>query len=559
MYSLAVRSKADGTVRPQPYCSILDRCESSCRFNIRFLQSMKLLKSSLPFAAAVLAGLLLFFSFAPFDIALCGWIALVPLMLACAGKPLRRAAQLGWLAGVAFFLTSLFWLRHVTWAGTLALVVYCALYFIPFALFVALRRDGWRSTNGLKNLLWMAGASAVWVASEYLRSMVITGFPWNLLGVSQYRQLPLIQIAEWGGVYAVSGLMVFVNAATAVTLLQYAVRLRGPTYRVHLELMAALLLTAAAWSLGFHTLLNRPAAEGAPLRVALIQPNIPEVGNWELADPELIYERLETLTDLAIRSPGLDLVIWPETALPDFVRFSPRSAGLVEQFASAAGVPLLTGSMDVLWQTDAPPLYYNASILFNPRGELLGSYYKQHLVLFGEYIPFDHKIDWINALTPIPSSFHPGTDASILRLPGDPRGFGVLICFEDTLPYLARRAARAGACWLVNQTNDSWFDPGSGSVQHLANAVFRSVETRLPMVRCTNTGVTCEIDPFGRIQQTLAPRVQGFQIATVVPVSPQRDATFYVRHGDRFAQACLAASVALYLALFIRKPKKTHG
>ena len=187
------------------------------------------------------------------------------------------------------------------------------------------------------------------------------------------------------------------------------------------------------------------------------------------------------------------------------------------------------------------------------------TYYKQHLVLFGEYIPFEGKNPLINALTPIGSSFTPGRTATVFKRPGDGRGFSVLICFEDSLPYLARRAARAGATWLVNQTNDSWFDPDCGSAQHLANAVFRCIETRLPMLRCANTGITCAIDAAGHITGALAPRTVGFQVAEIVPADPARAATFYVRFGDLFAQACLTGSIALFIALFFRNRIHKHA
>jgi apolipoprotein N-acyltransferase len=514
-------------------------------------------KKRLPILASIFSGILLFLSFPPFGISFCGWFALVPLMLACAGTAPRRAAFLGWLSGAVFFLSTLYWLRHVSILGEIGLSFYCALYFIPFALYVSLRRDGWRSKNGLLNLAWMLGAAAVWAAAEYLRATVITGFPWNLLGVSQHQELAFIQIAEFGGVYAVSALMVFVNAATAVTILQYAAGLRR-VYRMHVEMLTAVLAVALVWAFGMHRLLDRPDPKTPPLRVALIQPNIPEVGNWELADPDVIYEKLERLTTDVLRTPDLDLVIWPETALPDFVRYSERSADLVKKLA-AGGVPLLAGSMDVIWQAGGQPDYYNASMLFNPDGELLGTYYKQHLVLFGEYIPFEGKIPLINALTPIGSSFKPGRASTQFSLPGSGAYFSVLICFEDVLPYLARHAARGGANLLINQTNDSWFDPDSGSVQHLANAVFRCVETRLPMLRCANTGVTCSIDPFGRVVQTLPPRTEGFQIAETVPAHPDQAETFYVRFGDLFAQACLSGSVALFIVTFIRRRKEKHA
>ncbi len=515
------------------------------------------MKKPLSLIASVFSGILLFLSFPPVGASFCGWIALAPLILVCANSAPRRAAFLGWLTGAVFFLGTLYWLRHVTWLGAIGLALYCALYFMPLAVFVSLRRDSWRSMNAVKNLGWLTGAAAIWAAAEYVRAIFATGFPWNMLGVSQHQELAFIQIAEWGGVYAVSAVMVFFNAALAVTVLQYISGLRH-TYRMHTELLCAVMAVALVWAFGIHRLLSRPSGEQTPVRAALIQPNVPEVGNWDRSDPEVVYEKLERLTGLARRVPGIDLMIWPETALPDFVRFSERSAGLVRRMVSNS-VPLLAGSMDAIWRADNQPDYYNASMLFDAQGDLLKTYYKQHLVLFGEYIPFDGQIALINALTPIGSSFLPGRHATLFKRPGDRRGFCALICFEDSLPYLARRAAHAGATWLINQTNDSWFDPDCGSAQHLANAVFRCVETRLPMLRCANTGLTCAIDPYGRVTRTLEPRTEGFQVAEIVPSDPDRPATFYVRFGDLFAQACLTGSVALFIVLFLTRRKPDHA
>lgn len=515
------------------------------------------MKKALPFFASVLSGILLFLSFPPAGIHSCGWFALVPLMLACAGAAPRRAAGLGWLAGAVFFVSTLYWLRHVSILGGIGLSFYCALYFIPFAVLVSLRRDRWRSCSGGRNIAWMAAAAAVWAASEYLRAIAITGFPWNLLGVSQSAALASIQIAEFGGVYAVSAQMVFVNAAIALTVLQYATGMRR-TYRLHTEILCAMTIVALLWAFGMHRMISTPPATGEPLNVALIQPNIPEVGNWEMSDPEVIYEKLDRLSGLAQYAPAVDLMIWPETALPDLLRYSERSAGLVKKLVSG-GVPLLAGAMDVSWRAENQPDYYNTSMLFNPQGELLETYRKQHLVLFGEYIPFDGEIPLINALTPIGSSFTAGRSSTLFHLPDHEAAFSVLICFEDVLPYLARNAVRGGAQLLINQTNDSWFDPDCGSEQHLANAVFRCVETRRPMLRCANTGVTCSIDSFGRITRTLEPRTEGFQVAGVHPSDPARGETFYVRHGDLFAQACLTGSVALFITAWIRRRKINHA
>ena len=502
-------------------------------------------------SGAVLSGILLMLSFPPYEVAFLGWIALVPLVMACSGVSGRRAARLGWLAGSVFFVGSLYWLRHVTWAGYLALACYSALYFIPFAVLVALRPGRWGAMTRLKNLGWMAALAAVWAASEYGRATLLTGFPWNLLGVSQFELIPMIQIVEFGGVYLLSALMVFVNAGIAVTVLQYVSGQRNRGYKLHVELMVAVFLAAIASSYGLRVLLAHEVSQAEPIQVGLLQPNIPETST-QLADPELVYERLETLTDLAVRTLDLDVLIWPETVLPDFVRYSKRSADLVKR-SVARGVPLLVGSMDLEMLDGDQRRLYNSSMLFNTRGQLVSAYSKRHLVLFGEYIPFDEKIPFINALTPIQSSFSPGKQTTVFTLPGNPKGFVVLICFEDTLPYMARRAARSGATWLVNQTNDSWFDPDCGSRQHLAHAVFRTVETRRPMVRCANTGMTCLIDDKGRVDQTLLPRTKGFRTVGVVPAAPGQ--TLYTRFGDRFSQGCLVVSIALFAGLFWQRKR----
>jgi len=509
-------------------------------------------KKWLPILAAVASGLLLFAAFPPVGAEQTAWVALVPLFIACAFANPRRAAGLGVLSGTVFFVSSLYWLWHVSVIGWLVLALYCALYFIPPAVLIASRRCKWKSRNRAKNLVWIFMTAAVWVASEYVRTRLFTGFSWNLLGVSQWKNLPLIQSAAWGGVYLSSALVVMFNAALAATVLQYLHGLRK-TYRLHVEILAALFLAALVYSVGLHVILMAPAC-AASLRIALIQPNIPEVGNWSLADPDFTYGQLGSLTETAHAAPALDLVIWPETALPDCVRFSARSDRFVRSL-TVNRVPLLVGSMDVEWDDESNPRYFNSTMLFDTRGDLLTCYHKQHLVLFGEYIPFDEKIPFINALTPISASFSAGRDSTLFRLPNDERPFSVLICFEDTMPYLARRAVRAGATWLVNQTNDSWFDPDSGSLQHLANGVFRAVENRVPMVRCANTGMTCAVDPYGRVDRTLPPRIAGFQIVTPAPWT-DGPLTFYTRFGDLFAQTCLVLSAGACIFLMVRSRKK---
>jgi apolipoprotein N-acyltransferase len=303
---------------------------------------------------------------------------------------------------------------------------------------------------------------------------------------------------------------------------------------------------------GMNTLLN-PVDFPDSVNVALIQPNIPQSEKWDYGREKQIRERLEELTLAATRLEGLDLVIWPETALPDYVRVSYPSYSLVQRM-TAGGTPLLAGSLDVAG-TESGRTYYNSSILFGRDGAVAGKYDKQHLVPFGEYVPFPSLM---RVFTPVEVDLRPGDGSTVLSI-GDNEPFSVLICFEDTVARLAVNATRAGARWLVNQTNDGWFDPSSQSEQHLAHAVFRCVENRIPMARCCNSGVTCIIDAYGRVERHLAPRTYGFTTGMLHPRPAALEQTFYTRNGDLFCKAALFCGLVVFGVLVLNQRRLTAG
>ena len=190
---------------------------------------------------------------------------------------------------------------------------------------------------------------------------------------------------------------------------------------------------------------------------------------------------------------------------------------------------------------------------FDTNGNEIGKYDKQHLVPFGEYVPFP---DLMRTFTPVAVDFGHGTGSTLLPLKGE-GSFSVLICFEDTIAPLAVNAVRAGARWLVNQTNDAWFDPSAESEQHLAHAVFRCVENRVPMARCCNTGVTCLIDAYGNIKRGIDVRTAGIMASVIHPRPKGAELTFYTRYGDLFARGCLLISAGVFYIL--RPPRKAAG
>jgi len=335
-----------------------------------------------------------------------------------------------------------------------------------------------------------------------------------------------------------------------VTLIRY-IECRGRWgRRPHPELLIGFALLAGAFALGWQAW-GRPAPPGHVLRAAVVQTDIPQDEKWDRAKIELIYGRLRELTSGALLTAP-HLVIWPETALPDDVRFSPASYDLVADLATN-GVPLLVGSMDTDDQPGArEPTYYNSTFLFDADGSIIGEYRKRHLVPFGEYVPLRNLLPFLKAMTPIQASFTGGHTSTVLRLPGAPVPFGALICFEDTVAALAREAVHNGARLLINQTNDAWFDPWWAQWQHMTHSILRAVENGVPVIRCANSGVSCFIDARGRVVHRLdrhgQVRFPGFTTGEVAVPGEAFQPTFYTRHGDVFAGTCLALVAAVGLA-----------
>ena len=520
------------------------------------MQFVETIRRSSPWIGAALTGFLLFAGFAPMEWAVSAWVALVPLLLAVRDTPPRRALALGFVGGAVFWIPSIWWLRYVSIPGAVGLALYCALYVMLFALLVS----AWYRRFGVErwwvNLGLVALSAAAWVALEYVRSIFATGFAWNPLGATQYRNIYLVQAARWGGVYAVSAVIVAVNAAAAVTLLQYMDR-SGRWKHPHPELMLAALVLAAVMLDGKHSL-GRPSPPSQPLRVALIQPNIPQSYFYMPDQFPVIRDTLRQLSKDALASGDPDLLIWSETADPEELRNSPDAYNLVYELVTN-GVPLLTGSIDTEW-TDEGPLYYNCTFLVDASGTIVQGYDKRHLVVFGEYVPLRHIFPFLKRITPIVDGFTPGTTSTVFRLDRPPVAFSVLICFEDAVAALSRESVRNGARLLINQTNDGWFEPSFASRQHMIQSVFRCVENGVPAVRCANTGVSCVIDRNGRITAMLTdesgcPRVAGFKTASVDVPGDSLPATFYNRYGDAFAWLCvglvLLASILSFGMRFI--------
>ncbi|PYI93923.1 MAG: apolipoprotein N-acyltransferase [Verrucomicrobia bacterium] len=560
-----------------------------------------------PWLAAIATGLLAAGCFAPFNYEWLCWIALTPLLAAIwfsGGEPKRRWARdilLGYVAGLAFFWVVFSWLHTVTVPGWILVGAYMALYFAAWSWLCGLLRPGLRkvrekpiegldavsrrlnekyaaehgllpeiaATTGSEISLdsparrspWLSSVNnlrlafllaAAWVAHEFLRSIVFSGWGWNTLGSALHRQLVVIQIAEFTGVAGLSFMVVFTNVILLATVRRFILEAQVKPMRPHFDLTLTMAGIVGLMGFGIHSLNVR--RETRPLNVALVQPNIPREEKFTVEYATKTFDLFTRLSRPSVEGNArADLLVWPESSMPGPVLGDELSHKFVMDFSASAKTDLLLGTIDQD-ETHA----YNAAMLVADAGRHLQIYRKVHLVPFGEYVPGRHTIPLLARVVgdQVPDDFAFGREYTIFKLTNDKARVAPLICFEDTIGDLTRQFVLAGANLLVNVTNDGWFLRSAGSRQHLANAVFRCVETRLPMVRAANTGVTCFINEFGNVTQMLVDEngstfTQG-TLTGRVAIAANPEPTFYVQHGELLAHTCLAITILTFLVLAVR-------
>ncbi|MCM2360054.1 MAG: apolipoprotein N-acyltransferase, partial [Geobacteraceae bacterium] len=412
---------------------------------------------------AALSGALLALSFPQPGLSFLAWFAFVPLLLAISNKGPRTAFRLGFVSGLTAYGGILYWLNivmttygklhwTVSFSLFLLLVAYLAL-FTGAVAFVARRGE----TAGISPLL---SFPVVWVGLEYVRSFLLTGFPWASLGYSQYRTLPLIQIADITGVYGLSFLIALANVVI-YRIIRGMVRKEGGAYPTASAVLLLLLLVATL-GYGFHRL--RTPERGEALRVALTQGNIPQDVKWDPAFQEQTIAVYEKLSRQACAG-GSDLVVWPESAAPFYLQSDLQHAGRIKSLAAELKTCMVVGS-PAFEQERERIRYLNSAFLLAPDGELLGRSDKMHLVPFGEYVPLARFLPFVNKMVAGIGDFSPGS--AITPLDTGKGKLGVLICFEGIFPELSRAYVRAGSRLLVNITNDAWFGRSSAPYQHLS-------------------------------------------------------------------------------------------
>jgi apolipoprotein N-acyltransferase len=468
-----------------------------------------------------------------------------------------QAFLLSYACGILWYAGTCYWIFDTmrqygglnTPAALLALFLFCCylgLYHGAFGLLLSLM-----VRRGRDYRLALVTAPCLWVAVELARTR-ITGFPWNLLGISQVENVALCRLSSWTGVYGISFEIVLVNVALAAAFVV-------PKKKRGALLVAGL---AAASVLQAGRLIDAPPffADHAAL---LVQQNLPVAANWTTAYFQQTLSDLTRVTvkgaasippwNLQWQAPKVNLIVWPESSAP-FYASDPLFRHAVGEMARQTQTALVVGSIGTnpavggaenpsATSGPAPSSkIFNSASLVSPQGDFAARYDKVHLVPFGEYLPFPSVFSFAGGLTKEVGEFEHGTSRDPLIAEGVP--LGVFICYESIFPDEVRQFANNGAQVLVNISNDGWYGDSGAYAQHLNQTRMRAIENDRWLLSATNTGVTASIDPLGRIASRMPRKVRATLIA---PYALTSVTTFYTRHGDWFAYACAIISLGAVL------------
>lgn len=519
------------------------------------------MNSRTPILLCILSGLLAALAFSTLSTGWVIWLALVPFFHVLYREPLsiRRGAFYGWVFGMSFYIGVIHWLKELhplTWLPGVTselslLIVYGGIFGISLVLslwgllFGALL--GWLKPQGWRQILT---PTLLWMLMEGAQALGDISLPWARLVITQFQDLPLLQIIPLTGGIFISGLIVAFNASLQAFIAEFAPDPQPrkywhyPAFKPLLSVSVVILLLHLY---GWQILSQAPPAEpGDPRQsvlVGLIQGSIPQGQKWgspkeywkNVREIEKIYFDLST--DLLKKAPPgqASLLLWPESAVPLMLRYFPEYQQHFSQFTRQHHTFLLTGMFDrKTWES--PPL--NGAVLVEPSGEMEHWYYKRQLVPFGEFFPYREQLGRLPLLGPLISALNPmkddiqaGTSAALVKTPlGE---LGTLICFESVYPHVARQSVQEGAEILGIITNDGWYRDSIALYQHNAHAVLRALENGRYVLRAGNTGISSVIDPWGRIRVQSVPLERSYLYYHLDPQQARRqDLTPYTRFGD---------------------------
>lgn len=503
-------------------------------------------------ACSLVSGVLCAFAFPPPALNLIAWVCLIPFLGALLlSDSLNRAALFGFVFGVGFFGVDLRWVystvvTHGHFHPIAGAITFTALTLI-LSLYTSLYGYALRYLTRNNFPFWIT-APAVWVCAELLKSVLFTGFPWDLLGYSQTGSLIVMQLADITGIFGISFIVVLVNAV--ILNVSYAYFSQKTFDYVPILVTVVMLLSVLVY--GNNRLKAYPASADSQngLPVGVLQGNIPQKLKWDETHREATFQTYADLGERAVQK-GARLLIWPETSAPVLFGVNDPDAQRPGVISQTLGVPMLVGA-PVGELINGQPSYFNSALLIEPE-RISQRYDKMRLVPFGEYMPLSWLLPVGPGIAARELDYTAGADMVVFQVDANPK-FSVLICYEAIFPEISRSAVAKGADFLVNITNDGWFGDSGAPYQHLAMAGVRAIENRVTLMRAANTGISASFDPAGRMVDHVSLNKEGYFVAQAHyrrgPMS------FYTRYGDVFAQSMFGLVFAAIVYIKITGRKK---
>jgi len=507
--------------------------------------------------------LLTYVSFPPVSTGGAAYVLAMPALLWAYRQPAFRLFAWTVLGAQVVAWTALLgWLHNVTWFGLFLLGPFVGLLVGSWFLAAWWTIPRLKGHKVMVRIFALFGLAALWVVLEWVRSVVFGGFPWLPLAASQWQRPLILQVAAYGGAGVTSFVLICFNLGAAAYVHRAffegvtGFKKRTPEFSVALLVLMGGSFPFLADSFNQQRKLL--------VRAAVVQPYIPQNEKWDAARATEVLQTIEQVTYDASRRGAPQLIIWPEAVTPWALYRDPNVQTWLETVARRTRKPLLFGTVytQVTGQTEE---WYNGAFVVSPTAGLERTgYAKRKLVPFGEFIPLRPLFGWIEKFAPIGGDFQRGTDAAPLLVPVGSRRVpvGVLICFEDIFPGLARESALAGAEVLTVLTNNAWFGEGGAAYQHAAHSVLRAIETRRPVIRVGNGGWSGWIDEFGRIRATVENDTGSVYFRGAQTLEVTRDQrwvgkqSYYTQQGDWFLLVCVGLVAGAYYVVLMMKPPR---
>ncbi|HWA26386.1 MAG TPA: apolipoprotein N-acyltransferase [Lacunisphaera sp.] len=454
----------------------------------------------------------------------------------------------------------LWWLHNVTWVGLFILGPFAGLLASVWLLGAWWVIPRVRGHHAIIRIVAMLGLAGLCVVLEWVRGWLFGGFPWLPLAASQWQHPFLLQVAAYAGAWATTFILIVFNlGAAAYVHRAFFEGVTGFKKRTPEFSVALLVLMAGSFPFLGETFNQE---RRTLVRAALIQPYIPQDQKWDEAFATTVLKTLEAVTLTATKHGSPELIIWPEAVTPWPLFRDKNVQSWLEYVTNKAGKPILLGTVYTRPGSKGEEDWYNGAFLVEPKTGLRPEgYAKRKLVPFGEYIPLRPVLGWLEKFVPIGGDFIPGKSAAPVPVPtvDGPVPVGVLVCYEDIFPHLARASAQEGAELLAVLTNNAWYGEGGAAYQHAAHSVLRAIENRRPVVRVGNGGWSGWIDEYGNIRVTVLNDAGTVYFRGGQTVTVSRDRrweqrqSFYTQHGDWFVAVCaVLATVTYYLVLTLR-------